>query len=153
MPFMTRTALAIALSLTAAPALAQNPAPTSQAPLVTIYKDPSCGCCTAWGDHMAANGFRVEVKNTDALDQVKTLMQVPDQLQSCHTATVNGYVIEGHVPATDVHRLLAEAPATIGLAVPGMPQSSPGMDVPGATDTYDVISFDSKGQMSRFNSH
>lgn len=153
MSVFTKAAFLGALLVAAGPVMASDTATPSEAPLVTMYKDPSCGCCAAWGDHMAANGFRVVVKNTDALDQVKAMLNVPAPLQSCHTATVDGYVIEGHVPAADVARLLKDKPAVAGLAVPGMPQSAPGMDVPGADDHYDVIGFDTQGRMTRVNTY
>jgi hypothetical protein len=105
-------------------------------------------------DHLRANGFTVEEVAVDDLSTVKSQLGVPPQLEACHTATVGGYVIEGHVPAEDVKRLLAERPATRGLAVPGMPLGSPGMEVPGRNgDPYDVMSFDQKGETIVFASH
>ena len=112
---------------------------------MTIYKDPNCGCCSKWIKHMEAAGFTVITVNTKDMQNTKISLGVPDQLRSCHTAKVGGYVIEGHVPATDVERLLSERPDALGLAVPGMPTGSPGMEVRGVSpDSYEVILFDDK---------
>ena len=103
---------------------------------------------------MEGNGYTVQVKNVNDLTKVKRDHQVPPQLQSCHTAVVDGYVIEGHVPVAEVERLLEERPAIAGLAVPGMPVGSPGMEVDGADDQhYDVIAFDEEGQTQVFASY
>lgn len=114
---------------------------------VTVYKNRSCGCCGGWVEHMKAAGFPVEVVTTPQVNRVKVRLGVPDDLASCHTAEVGGYVIEGHVPADAVKRLLAEKPQARGLAVPGMPIGSPGMEVEGADpDTYDVVLFGASGR-------
>lgn len=116
-------------------------------PLVEVTKDPSCGCCGAWVDHLRAVGFPVRVVESDNVESLKARLGVPAELASCHTAEVEGYVIEGHVPAAALKRLLAERPAATGLAVPGMPAGSPGMDYPGvAPERYDVVLFGSDGQ-------
>jgi hypothetical protein len=116
-------------------------------PKVVVTKDPNCGCCGGWVDHMKAAGFPVEVVTTPQVNRVKARLGVPDDLASCHTAEVGGYVIEGHVPADAVKRLLAEKPQAKGLAVPGMPVGSPGMEVEGvAPDTYEVVLFGPSGQ-------
>ena len=108
-------------------------------PLVVVHKSPTCGCCESWITHMKAAGFPVEVKDVDNLDAIKTKVGVPYGKGSCHTAEVGGYFVEGHVPATDVKRLLAERPQAKGLTVPGMPAGSPGMEVPdGTVQPYDV---------------
>jgi hypothetical protein len=112
---------------------------------VTVYKSASCGCCGAWVDHLRENGFSVTVREQDDLDPVKALLGIPDALQACHTATVGGYVIEGHVPARDIRRLLDEQPRGIGLAVPGMPVGSPGMEQGGAQEPYQVLLFGAGG--------
>ena len=110
----------------------------------TVHKNPWCGCCTAWVEHLEANGFDVTVEETDDLAPVKARLGVPGHLESCHTALIEGYTIEGHVPALAIHQLLAAAPALTGLAVPGMPMGSPGME--GATsEAYDVIAFGPDG--------
>ena len=109
---------------------------------IRVNKDPSCGCCSGWVDHMKAAGFDVQANDTAELNRIKARVGVPAALASCHTAEVDGYVIEGHVPATAVRRLLAERPSAVGLAVPGMPIGSPGMEVPGTPDdTYSVVLF------------
>lgn len=129
------------------PTATAAPAPVEQASAtVLIYKTPTCGCCTLWADHMRAEGFAVEMRDLPDLTAVKDSLGVPGMLGSCHTAVVDGYVVEGHVPAGEVKRLLRERPAVRGLAVPGMPIGSPGMEVPGrAPDTYDVVGFGPEG--------
>ena len=121
---------------------------------VEVYKTPTCGCCTKWVEHLQAHGFTVRSTNLQDLTEVKTKHHVPQRLHSCHTGVVNGYVLEGHVPATDVQRLLKERPAVAGLAVPGMPTGSPGMEVRGArAQPYDVIAFEKDGRTQVFASH
>ena len=117
------------------------------APKITVSKDPTCGCCGGWVDHLKAEGFAVEVTETKAINRVKARLGVPSDLAACHTAEIAGYVIEGHVPAAAIRRLLAEKPQAKGLAVPGMPVGSPGMEVEGsAPESYDVVLFGSFGQ-------
>lgn len=125
------------------------------APNVTVYKDPSCGCCTKWVAHLEQNGFATTVIETKSVNDIKTQNHVPTRARSCHTALVDGYAIEGHVPAADVQRLLKERPAgVIGLAVPGMPTGSPGMEVPGRkVQPFDVLVFEKDGQTRVFASH
>jgi hypothetical protein len=114
---------------------------------VVVTKDPSCGCCGAWVEHIRAAGFPVEVVETADLGPVKERLGVPSDLASCHTAEVGGYVIEGHVPAAEVKRLLAANPKAKGLAVPGMPMGSPGMEMDGmAPDSYEVVLFGPSGR-------
>ena len=123
-------------------------------PIVTTYKSPTCGCCSEWVDHMEDAGFVVETHDVSDLAAVKQEQQIPGELQSCHTAIVEGYVIEGHVPAEDISRLLAERPDVAGLAVPGMPIGSPGMEMEGTpAQPFDVVSFDAEGNVSVFASH
>ena len=112
---------------------------------VEIYKSPYCGCCSQWIKHLRANGFRTSVRNVEDLELVKAANGVPQHLQSCHTALVDGYVVEGHVPADLIRRLLAERPDVAGIAVPGMPSSAPGMDQP-TGERYTVMIFDKKGR-------
>lgn len=114
------------------------------APLVTLYKNPTCACCADWADHMSANGFRVEIKDGVDLTKVKQELGVPFTLSSCHTAEVGGYALEGHVPADEVRRLLDERPGIAGLAVPGMPAGVPGMPGEGL-GSYDIVAFQSDG--------
>ncbi len=122
----------------------------AEAAEVTVWKSPSCGCCGKWVDHMRAAGFRVVVREADDLSPVKRTQGVPDRLASCHTALVDGYTIEGHVPAAEVKRLLAERPSARGLAVPGMPVGSPGMEQGSAREPYDVILFDDAKRQTVF---
>jgi hypothetical protein len=129
------------------PAAAGATAPSSaNGPLVVVYKSPTCGCCTQWVEHMRTSGFRVETHDTEDVDAVKDQAHVPTGARSCHTATVGGYAIEGHVPADLVRKLLREHPADVaGLAVPGMVTGSPGMEGPEPRH-YDVIAFTKDGQ-------
>jgi hypothetical protein len=131
----------------AAPALGQAALPT-----MTVYKSPSCGCCGKWIEHIEANGIAVEVKDMDDLGAIKQQYKVTSALQSCHTAVIEGYVIEGHVPASDIKRLLATKPKVVGLTIPGMPQSAPGMDLT-PFKPYEVLSFDAKGSAKVFAKH
>jgi hypothetical protein len=146
----------IALAVAAATALgivsAQQPRPG--APLLEVFKTPTCGCCSQWVEHMRASGFTVRTTDLNDLTGIKKTRGVPDQVQSCHTAAVNGYVVEGHVPAADVHRLLKEKPAVAGIAVGGMPVGSPGMEVPGTkAQPFNVMSFDKSGAIRVFAKH
>ena len=116
-------------------------------PRMVVTKDPSCGCCTGWAEHVRAAGFPVEIVETDSLNRVKARLGVPQDLAGCHTAEVGGYVVEGHVPASMVKRLLAEKPQAKGLAVAGMPVGSPGMEVEGMEpDAYEVVLFGPLGR-------
>ena len=130
-----------------------NSSKTNAADIV-VYKNPSCGCCDKWVEHMQEAGYDVTVKNRSNLNAEKMLYGVPEKLQSCHTAVVDGYFIEGHVPASDVKRLLTERPAIRGLAVPGMPSGSPGMDYPGTKAVaYQVYAVDKNGRNTVFANH
>lgn len=115
-----------------------------QLPLMTVYKSPSCGCCGDWVKHIQANGFRVETREIADVTPIRRRYGVPEYLASCHTAVVGGYAIEGHVPATDVRRLLREKPKVRGLAVPGMVVGSPGMEQ-GPPQPYATLAFDDRG--------
>lgn len=118
---------------------------------ILVHKDASCRCCATWVGHLRANGFRPTVRDEPDMATVKKELGVPVALQSCHTAVVGGYVVEGHVPAADVRRLLATHPKIVGLAVPGMVTGSPGMEIPGqAAERYDVLAFDAAGKTRRF---
>lgn len=108
---------------------------------VEVYKSPTCGCCTLWVDHMRANGFNVVVRDVRDVMPYRDRYGVPDGMSSCHTALVGGYVVEGHVPAADVKRLLREKPKATGIAVPGMVQGSPGMEQGMGSDRYNVLLF------------
>lgn len=116
-------------------------------PKMVVFKDPSCGCCAEWVDHVRAAGFAADVVESAEMNAHKLRLRVPPALASCHTAEVGGYVIEGHVPSAEIVRLLSELPTATGLAVPGMPVGSPGMEVAGmAPDAYDVVLFGPGGQ-------
>lgn len=132
--------------------LAPVPA-AAQSPTIKVYKDPNCGCCGAWVDHMRDAGYTVESYDIDNLAQVKKMFGVPGSLHSCHTATVDGYVIEGHVPAADVTRFLTERPDAKGLAVPGMPIGSPGMEQGDYREAYEVLAFRPDGRTAVFARH
>lgn len=135
--------------------LATSPAHDANAlPLVIVHKSPTCGCCGAWVEHMRSAGFEVEVRDSDDLDPIKKSLGVPADKASCHTAQVGDYFVEGHVPADDVKRLLAEHPDARGLAVPGMPAGSPGMEVPvGQEQPYAVELIAKDGSSLHFASH
>jgi hypothetical protein len=134
-----------ALFIVAGAMLAPLAAAAGGRPQVTMHRDPNCGCCGGWAEHLRASGFPVSVVDTARINAVKTQLGVPSQLWSCHTAQIGNYVVEGHVPASAIERLLAEQPAARGLAVPGMPIGSPGMEG-GEEDTYDVVLFGPQGQ-------
>ena len=137
------------LASASAPAIQPAAKPTR----ITVFKDPNCGCCKSWVEHLRKHGFEVVAKDTSGMNAVKRTAGVPEQLQSCHTAFVNGYVIEGHVPAADIDRLLKSKPKLAGLAVPGMPAGSPGMEVGGRKDAYDVVAFNRDGTTRPFAHH
>lgn len=120
----------------------------SASPSVTVYKSPTCGCCGKWVDHLRDNGFQVIARDVADVDTYKLRYGVPRQLASCHTAVVGGYVVEGHVPADVVRRLLAEQPKFSGVAVPGMPIGSPGMEQGARQDPYEVVAFDRAGHVT-----
>lgn len=121
---------------------------------ITVYKSASCGCCAKWVDHLRANGFTPAVHDEADMDAIKDDMGVPKNVRSCHTALLDRYLVEGHVPAADLRRLLEEHPAVAGLAVPGMPKSTPGMAMPGETpEPYEVVSFTRDGKTAVFARH
>jgi hypothetical protein len=121
--------------------------PSTTLASIKVYKDPNCGCCKEWVKHLEQNGFKVEVVDMPDLSAVKAKYGVTDTLKACHTGVVNGYVVEGHVPADLILKMLKEKPAIAGLAVPGMPMGSPGME--GASKQhYDVLTFDRAGHTS-----
>ena len=145
----------IAFAIATVASIATGVAQSQQAaPLVEVFKTPTCGCCSQWVTHMRASGFTVRTTDLNDLTQIKSSRRVPDAVQSCHTAVVGGYVVEGHVPAADVHRLLKEKPAVVGIAVGGMPVGSPGMEYPGTkAQPYNVMSFDKSGVTRIFAKH
>ena len=144
----SRHVLATLLSATVAVTASPAAQPKSALPSVHVYKTPTCGCCSLWVDHMRHAGFTVKADNVsqEALQRLKTKFGVPVSADSCHTALLAGYVVEGHIPADTVKKMLKERPKVVGIAVPGMPVGSPGMEVPGVRGRpYDVLSFDKTG--------
>jgi hypothetical protein len=149
-PRRRRTVLAL-LSALAAPALAQPPAAE-----IHVYKSPTCGCCNDWIRHLEAAGFKVAATNVPDSRHYRARFGMPARLGSCHTAVVGGYVVEGHVPAREIRRLLRERPKALGLSVPGMPVGSPGMDGPeynGHVDPYDVLLVQADGRSTVYASY
>jgi len=147
-----RRVLATALATVAAALLAPVPALRAESPAVTVYKTSTCHCCSKWVDHLRAAGFPVVAHDVENLDEIKALQGVPLALRSCHTALVGGYLIEGHVPAPVIERLLRERPRLGGLAVPGMPVGSPGMEGPNP-EPYQVLAFDASGRVQVYSRH
>lgn len=128
-----------------APGLSARPTP------MTVYKSRSCGCCAKWVDHVRANSFEPTIHDEEAMDAIKARLGIPAGVRSCHTALVGKYLIEGHVPASDIKRLLQEQPRTAGLAVPGMPSGTPGMAPPGAKiGGFEVVAFQLDGTTRTF---
>lgn len=137
-------------------AVVQNGAPVPrkiERPVLIVHKNESCGCCAAWVRHMELAGFRVEVRNEDNMEPIKRALGIPVGLGSCHTAKVDRYFIEGHVPADDVKRLLVERPNAMGLVVPRMPIGSPGMEQGNRHEPYDVLLVYRNGKTSVFAHH
>ena len=119
---------------------------------VVVYKSPTCGCCSKWVEHMENNGYSVEVHDVQNVNPIKDKLGIPGRLRSCHTAKVGDYLIEGHVPASDIAQLLKTKPDIAGLATPGMPMGSPGMEGPRKVP-YDVMSFTDNGSSAVYSSH
>jgi hypothetical protein len=120
-------------------------------PEITVYKSPTCSCCDDWITHLKTEGFTVITQNKDDMDSIKASLGITPRLASCHTATIEGYAIEGHVPAADIKRLLIEKPQIAGLTAPGMPMHSPGMQPPDEKPRdYDVLAFDNAGGIKLF---
>ena len=142
----------MALLLAIGPAAFPVTARAADAPTVEVWKSPTCGCCKAWVKHIEDAGFRVQLHQLDDVAPIKRQFKVPPELSSCHTAVVDGYVVEGHVPADDIIRMLKEHPAIKGIYAPGMPVGSPGMEGAGGTD-YDVLALDAAGKVSVFATH
>ena len=133
------------LAALAASALARRALLAESPPsVITVYKDPGCECCARWVKHLSANGFVVSVRDVSNIDEIKRTMNVPRALDSCHTGVVDRYVIEGHVPADVIKKFLAEKSKSLGLAVPGMPTGSPGMEG-GRAERYNVLAFERNG--------
>ncbi|HET8622704.1 MAG TPA: DUF411 domain-containing protein [Gemmatimonadales bacterium] len=138
-----------AVGLTFLPGSARPDGRGAPLPPMTIYKSETCLCCEKWVDHVKAAGFRTTVYDRDPIDPIKDELGIPRHVRSCHTAQVGGYIVEGHVPAADVKRMLKERPKTMGLSVPGMPVGTPGMDQPGVpAEPYHVVAFQKSGSTS-----
>ena len=153
--FVRTMALTVAFASLALTTAAVRTSPSDapeEKPVITVYKDPSCGCCKNWIAHLIKHGYRVDAKDTPNMTEIKRTLGVPTGLTACHTAMVNGYLIEGHVPAADIDRLLAQKPKVAGLAVPGMPAGSPGMEGASA-QRYQVLTFDKSGKTTVFANH
>jgi hypothetical protein len=141
-------------ALAAMPLLLATYAQGAQAgPVVTVVKTPTCGCCNAWVAHLRRAGFQVRISDVADVAPTARRLGVPDDLRSCHTASVGGYAIEGHVPAADIRRLLRERPAAAGIAVPGMPMGSPGMEHGSHRQRYQTILFTRAGRRRVFAQH
>jgi len=150
--FFALAAALVTISFTTAAVRGASAIPAAKKPTITVYKDPNCGCCKNWIAYLARHGYTVVAKDTPNMTEIKQSLGVPAKLAACHTAVVNGYLIEGHVSAEDIDRLLATKPTIAGIAVPGMPMSSPGMDGP-RTQAYQVLSFDKTGKTKVFATH
>ncbi|WP_334187018.1 DUF411 domain-containing protein [Noviherbaspirillum sp.] len=130
------------------------PAAHAASPVIDVYKTETCGCCIQWVEHLEANGFKVNVNNVPDTAPYRQKYGIPQKLGSCHTGVVQGYAIEGHVPAREIKRLLKERPKATGLAVPGMPIGSPGMEVEGRpADKYDVVLVQANGKHSVYQQY
>lgn len=147
MPISRRAFLAAASVSLVAAAAPERPR------VVRVFKTPTCGCCGKWVDHLRASGFQAVVSELPDLTPVTTRLGVPDALRSCHTGEIAGYFLEGHVPAADIRRLLAQRPQARGLAVPGMPIGSPGMEMGNRREPFQTLLVDRSGRSSVFARH
>ena len=138
----------LALGLAAVAIIAQ-----AKSTNITVYRSPSCSCCGKWIAHLKQNNFVIKEITNENMDGIKKQHGVSDDMASCHTALVDGYVVEGHVPADDIKAMLKAKPAIAGIAVPQMPSGTPGMETVGKKDAYNVISFDKKNNYQVFKSH
>ncbi len=151
--FLTRMGGLLAVGVTGRRLWAELPLLVDSTP-ITVYKSSTCGCCTKWVDHIRASGFAPTVHDEEEMDKLKDNLGVPQGVRSCHTAQVDGYLIEGHVPASDIKRMLAERPKASGLAVPEMPPLTPGMAPPGVEPRdFDVVAFQRDGTTNTFARH
>ena len=139
----------LGLSAAAIVSCASSPPPRD----ILVHRSPACGCCGAWLDHLRGAGFNVTESLTEDLGPVASRLSVPDAVRSCHTGEIGGYFVEGHVPATDIERLLRERPDARGIAVPGMPIGSPGMEMGGRRDAFQTLLVDRSGSLSAFATH
>jgi hypothetical protein len=126
----------------------------SGTPEMTVYRSPSCGCCGMWVEHAQKHGFKIEDIKTDEMEALKQKHNIPEELASCHTTIIDGYVMEGHIPADDIKRFLTEKPENmVGLAVPGMPIGTPGMEAKDIKQPFQVLAFNDKGEVEVFNEY
>jgi hypothetical protein len=152
MTYRHLSALVVALALVAIPRVAGAQPKHPVTPTVQVYKSATCGCCAKWIEHLKTAGLSVEVHELATVDAVKNKSGVPASLRSCHTALVGGYVVEGHVPADLVVKMLKERPKIAGIAVPGMPAGSPGMEMGDRRDPFDVMAWTKTGETSVYAS-
>jgi hypothetical protein len=129
------------------------PVQAEEATAITVYRSPTCSCCGKWLEHLKQNGFTIKDVPTEDMQAIKNKYGVSDEMASCHTAIVDGYVVEGHVPADDIKTLLKTKPKVVGIAVPQMPSGTPGMEMGGKKDPYNVMSFDTENHEQVFKSH
>ena len=155
---ISRLLLTLLLATATLPLLAASPWDTPRrghegAREITVYGSPTCGCCKGWIDHLRAHGFEVTDVLRDDVNPTKQQLGLPQDLASCHTAVIDGYVIEGHVPADDIKRLVAEKPDLAGIAVPAMPVGTPGMEMGERKDPFAVIGFDREGRVEPYRQY
>ena len=149
--FVIRVSGLVAAGVAGGRLAAQVPGSSAKPTPITVYKSSSCECCAKWVDHVRDNGFEPVVHDEEDMDAIKAQLGVPEGVRSCHTALVGKYLIEGHVPASDIQRLVRQQPGVAGLAVPGMPSGTPGMAQPGAKISgFEVVAFQRDGTTKRF---
>lgn len=149
--FVIRVSGLVAAGVAGGRLAAQVPGSSAKPTPITVYNSSSCECCAKWVDHVRENGFEPTVRDEEDMDAIKTQLGVPEGVRSCHTALVGKYLIEGHVPASDIQRLLRQQPRVIGLAVPGMPSGTPGMAQPGTKIAgFEVVAFQLDGTTGTF---
>lgn len=146
-------AIAVFSVITCAKVAVAQAKPPSETQAITVYRSPACSCCGAWIEHMQQNGFQIKEIKTDEIETVKEKYNLPQDLASCHTAIIDGYVMEGHIPANDIKQFLQQKPTLAGLAVPGMPVGTPGMEVGNKKQPFAVVSFDNKGKVKVFKEY
>lgn len=148
-----RISLILVFAILGGVAVAEEQSDQAASNRITVYRSPTCGCCGKWLQHLRDNQFSIEDIVTDDMQSVKQKYGVPAAMQSCHTAVIDGYVIEGHVPVRDIQRMLKVKPKIVGIAVPGMPVGTPGMEMGGRKDPYKVVSFDKEGKFEIFSQY
>jgi len=156
MGWLLSAALVVLGCAEAGPPAASDAAVTHDARHMIMHYDPSCGCCSDWAAYMRREGFVIDLRLSDNIARTRRELGVPGRLASCHTAEIGGYLVEGHVPADAVRRLLAEQPDALGISAPGMPWGSPGMEMGDRIDTYPVVLFDADGKewlYARYHGH